>query len=242
MQSSLPELLREWHDFYTLVGTASATLVGLMFVAASIGAHVFNEQHRAAMGAFISPTVVHFSAALFICILAMIPAQTFVSLDVLLALGGVAGCVYSGRIAMQLFVGRRFTVDLVDRLFYALLPVAGYLLVLAAGGLLFVRPTTALMALAVGQIVLVLAGIRNAWDMTVWIVIRSPSSIPAGAAIAASTGDSEPQAPAAPQAQDALPSGDGRPGAVPRRPPNPPPSRPNPTDPGDAADLGSPQG
>jgi hypothetical protein len=28
--------LHEWHDFYALVGTASATLIGLMFVAVSI--------------------------------------------------------------------------------------------------------------------------------------------------------------------------------------------------------------
>ena len=33
MHSSLPELFEDWHDFYLLVGTAAATLVGLMFVA-----------------------------------------------------------------------------------------------------------------------------------------------------------------------------------------------------------------
>src|SRR5262249_26047214 len=42
MHSELGELLHSWHDFYLLVGTASATLVGLMFVAASIGAQVFS--------------------------------------------------------------------------------------------------------------------------------------------------------------------------------------------------------
>jgi hypothetical protein len=42
-------VMHEWHDFYALLGTASATLVGLMFVAASIGANIFDEQHRAPM-------------------------------------------------------------------------------------------------------------------------------------------------------------------------------------------------
>src|SRR5215831_16111274 len=46
MQGSAAELFHTWHDFYLLVGTASATLVGLMFVAASIGASVFSEQNR----------------------------------------------------------------------------------------------------------------------------------------------------------------------------------------------------
>jgi hypothetical protein len=65
MHSAFTDLIHVWHDFYVLVGTASATLVGLMFVAASIGAQVFTEQNREGMRAFISPTVVHFSAVLF---------------------------------------------------------------------------------------------------------------------------------------------------------------------------------
>jgi hypothetical protein len=32
------EALKEWHDFYILVGTAGATLLGLLFVAVSLGA------------------------------------------------------------------------------------------------------------------------------------------------------------------------------------------------------------
>ena len=37
----LVDALRPWHDFYTLVGTGSATLIGLLFVAASVGTGVF---------------------------------------------------------------------------------------------------------------------------------------------------------------------------------------------------------
>src|SRR6266404_7078234 len=73
MGPSLAELLHDWHDFYVLVGTASATLVGLMFVAVSIGTSIFNEDHRAAMTAFITPTVMHFAAVLFACLLGTIP-------------------------------------------------------------------------------------------------------------------------------------------------------------------------
>jgi hypothetical protein len=75
MDAELAALARDWHDFYSLVGTAAATLVGLMFVAASIGANVFSEKHLESMRAFITPTVFHFSIARFICILATIPTQ-----------------------------------------------------------------------------------------------------------------------------------------------------------------------
>ena len=38
MSVSLDQTLRDWRDFYVMGGTAAATLVGLMFVFASIGA------------------------------------------------------------------------------------------------------------------------------------------------------------------------------------------------------------
>jgi hypothetical protein len=174
MHSSLADVIHAWHDFYILVGTASATLVGLMFVAASIGAQVFTERNREAMRAFISPTVVHFTAVLLICIGAAIPSQTWATSALLLALGGVAGVIYSARLWVHLFIHHTFVVDVIDRLFYALIPIVGYLLVVGSAVLLFERSQWGLEALALALLTLLLAGIRNAWDMTMWIVIRVP--------------------------------------------------------------------
>jgi hypothetical protein len=178
MQGSLAALFHDWHDFYLLVGTASATLVGLMFVAASIGASVFNEEHRNAMRAFISPTVVHFAATLFICVVVTIPSQTWLTLGTLLTAGGLAGVLYAGRIWVQMFIRRSFAVDLVDRFFYAMIPVLGYLLVLASGVMLLLRVAWSSDVTAAALVILLLAGIRNAWDMMTWIMIRAPSSVP----------------------------------------------------------------
>ena len=96
MGPSLAELLHGWHDFYVLVGTASATLVGLMFVAVSIGTAIFNEDHRAAVTAFITPTVMHFAAVLFACLLATIPTHTWGSFGGLLGAGALAGSIGCG--------------------------------------------------------------------------------------------------------------------------------------------------
>jgi hypothetical protein len=171
---NLPDLIRPWHDFYLLVGTTSATLVGLMFVAASIGAQVFKEENRAAIEAFISPTVVHFSTALFACIIATIPEHTGLEFILLLSVLGLAGLGYSARVWTQLVVRHKFSVDSIDRLFYAVIPGVGQLLVLLSGVMLLTLPAAALDCLAIALLVLLLAGIRNAWDMTMWIVIRAP--------------------------------------------------------------------
>jgi hypothetical protein len=176
MQASVSELFHTWHDFYVLVGTASATLVGLMFVAATLGSSVFSERHRVALQAFISPTVVNFASALFVCIGVMIPSQTWLSLGLLLAGGGVAGLIYAGRVWVQMFVRRSFHVDLIDRMFYATVPLLGYLLVLAAGILLLLRMQWSAELTAAALVVLMFAGIRNAWDMTTWIMMRTPTT------------------------------------------------------------------
>jgi hypothetical protein len=175
MHGSLTEQLREWHDFYMLVGTASGTLVGLMFVSASIGASYYNESHRAAMRAFVSPTVMHFSEVLFICVLAMVPSHTWMTLGALLGVGGLFGVAHSGIVVFTLLVRQRFTVDISDRMFYALVPVLGYALVLTAGILLLIQSSWSFNVIAAALMVLLVAAIRNAWDMTLWVVIRAPT-------------------------------------------------------------------
>jgi hypothetical protein len=171
MSTPLLESLRQWRDFYGLIGTASATLVALMFVAASIGAGVFTREHQAGIRSFLSPTVVHFSAVLIICLLATIPTETWASLGVLLTSAGVIGLTYSGWIWRRMMKhGIIATIDVADRLWYALLPAATYLLVIVAGVSLWRQSEVSLNILALALILLLLIGIRNSWDMTVWVM------------------------------------------------------------------------
>jgi hypothetical protein len=181
MDPSLSAILHEWHDFYVLVGTASATLVGLMFVAVSIGTAIFNEDRRAAMTAFITPTVMHFAAVLFACLIATMPSHTWYTLGLLLGAGALTGAAFSGRLAVQMIVRRRFKIDMEDRLFYALLPLAGYVLAVVAAVLLLTHAAAVSADLiAAAVLTLLFAAIRNAWDMMVWIVIETPGSGPPG--------------------------------------------------------------
>jgi hypothetical protein len=178
MPATPAELFHDWHDFYVLVATASATLVGLMFVAMSIGTTVFTEEHRAALETFLTPTVVHFAAVLFSGLVIVIPAESWTSLGAVLGAGGLAGAIYCGRLLMLVVIRHSFNVERIDRLFYLLFPLIGYLLVLATGVLLFMASPVGAVVMAVAILVLLIAGLRNAWDMMVWIVIRAPGGVP----------------------------------------------------------------
>jgi hypothetical protein len=170
----LAELLHAWRDFYALVGAASATLVGLLFVAASIGSNTFREEHRAPLGSFLTPTVAHFTAVLLACMLGCIPSQSWLSFGGALGAGALAGLCYSGRILFLLVVRRRFKVDLSDQLFYAAVPALGYLLLLIAAALTLARSAAGVEVAAAALLTLLAGGVRNAWDMTLWVATKSP--------------------------------------------------------------------
>ena len=117
--------------------------------------------------------MVHFTAVLVICLLASIPTETWILLGALLACVGAIGLVYTGWVWRRMMKhGIVASIDTVDRLWYALLPIPAYLLVIAAGASLWRRSAFSLGILASALILLLLIGIRNAWDMTVWIIDR----------------------------------------------------------------------
>ncbi|MGH7842236.1 MAG: hypothetical protein ACREQD_11940 [Candidatus Binataceae bacterium] len=168
-----PDPLIHWREFYALIGAAAATLIGLMFVTASIGAGVISGERRIGIPLFLSPTVMHFGAVLMVCLIGAVPTETRGSLAVLLMLGGVGGLGYAlsvwRRMRKHGVIGK---IDIIDRLWYARLPIVGYLLIFGAGVGFAARRESSPNLLALAVILLLLAGIRNAWDMTVWITQR----------------------------------------------------------------------
>jgi len=92
-----------------------------------------------------------------------------------LALGGLgaAGVVYSIRQWIRVFWTPRSRIDLADRMFYVFIPSLGYLLAVVSAVALFAHWPLSAELIAAALIVVLLAGIRNAWDMTVRVVTRS---------------------------------------------------------------------
>ena len=164
------EALRAWHDFYVLLGAGAATLIGAMFVVASIGSSFLTEENEPQIRAFMTPTVIHLSTVLLGCALAMVPSLEWTALSVCFGLGGLAGTVYSGRTALRI-AGTE--VVFVDRLWYGLIPAIANGVIAAAALLMALHPQGGLETLAVGLVLLVVASIRNAWDLIVFYAQRT---------------------------------------------------------------------
>ena len=170
----LLDTLKPWQPFYSLLGTASATLIGLLFVAASVGSRVFTEERQHGLRAFLSPTVVHFGSVLAACLIGMAPTQSWLLSGSLIGLEGLCGLVYAASVLHGMVRhGFMTKIDLEDRVWYAALPATSYALIAAAGLSLCLSLEAGCGLLALGLMLLLLAGIRNAWDMTVWTVTRN---------------------------------------------------------------------
>jgi hypothetical protein len=168
---AIAEALGAWHDFYALIGTAAATLVGLTFVTASIGGGVFRPERGT--HSFPTPTIVHFSAILVTYLIVVAPGRQSATVSFLLIFDGAAGLAYCGWIWLRMLRHGLFVaIDAADRLWYAMLPAFGYVLVASAGIALVERDADGLYVLAIGLVILLIAAIRNAWAMTIWIIER----------------------------------------------------------------------
>ncbi|WP_428536495.1 hypothetical protein [Rhodopila sp.] len=173
----LTDALEPWHDFYTLAGTASATMVGLLFVAASVASGVFTTDRPAPLRVFLSASVFNFSSVLVACLVLLSPLQSWLLLGAaIMACGmvGLAHCGLSWRDSMRSDLLAK--IDLEDRTWYLVMPIIGYLLETASGASLMLRSGQGCTALAVAVGLLLIVGIHNSWDITVWTVTRRSGS------------------------------------------------------------------
>jgi hypothetical protein len=171
--SPLAEALGPWREFYALLGAASATMVGLLFVAATVGAGVFTTARRVASRVFLSATVVHFSTILAACLIVVAPVRSWTLFGALILCIGIFGLVYSAMVCRDTVRdGLSKSIDLEDSTWYMALPVVGYLSETGSGVALAWQADLGCTALALSMGMLLVIGIHNAWDITVWSITR----------------------------------------------------------------------
>jgi len=168
---SSAELLAPWQNFFILIGTAAATLIGAMFVVVSIGIGILSRTRAGAIRVFLTTTVIHLSTVFFGCALTMVPVLAPRWQATIAGLAGLAGIGYSIHVIWG-FGQHRGTV-LSDWFWYAVFPLAAYAVLAAAAALGLYDTTEGLNVFAAVLTLLLIAGIRNAWDMLVFLVTSS---------------------------------------------------------------------
>ena len=172
------DTLRSWQNFYFMIGGASAVLIGLMFVALSLGLHLVSDDVRANFPAFVTPSILYFVSALLVASVMLVPVYTPLGLGLILILSGTAGLVRTWQHVSQLIrvAIKHQDFDRWDWLAQILLPVVSYaLLMLVALGFAVGQWSLALMGLWLATLLLLICAITNTWSVVLWIVDQRKS-------------------------------------------------------------------
>ncbi len=91
-----------WENFYVIVGTAAATLTGLMFVVITLTSRL-GQRSGSGVAAFGTPTVVHFSVALLLAAMLCAPWQALWHVGLALGVCGIGSFIYTFVVVRRMF-------------------------------------------------------------------------------------------------------------------------------------------
>src|SRR3989475_3351397 len=114
-----------WESFYVIIGSSAAALTGLQFVVVVLGAEARSLGPE--VGAFGTPTVVHFCAVLLMSAILSVPWRAVSHAGLSLAAVGVAGNVYMAGVLPRARPQTHHVPGLGERLWgrgFSLLPYA----------------------------------------------------------------------------------------------------------------------
>jgi hypothetical protein len=172
MQEAGVSFLTTWQSFSVLIGSAAATLTGLMFVVATLIAGVRVSSSSEAFATFNSPNVWHFCAALLVAAVLSAPWQALWQAGVLLGLCGLGGVTYVVIVVRRVRRQTDYQPVKEDWLFHTVLPLVSYSALVVAASVLPAHPAPALFVIAAATVLLLFIGIHNAWDNVTYIALE----------------------------------------------------------------------
>ncbi len=168
-------ILTAWSSFYMMTGSSAAALVGLMFVVISLLRAREIQTAQDGISTFSTPTVMHFGAVLLVSAVLSAPWHTLYYAAISVGVIGFLGVAYIVRVAYRTKQFLDYRADVEDWIWYTVLPFAAYGAILIGAIALLVLTAKALFAVGAGVVLLILIGIRNAWDVVTFLAAGGPS-------------------------------------------------------------------
>jgi hypothetical protein len=169
MQASFPSTIAGWQSFYMLAGTASATLIGLLFVAVSLHLDLIGESGAARILALARRTFTRFILVVVVALVFLVPHQDPEGLGLPLLALGLAEALRTLRVSRDVMTALREHIGFQDATSRVLLPVV--LPLVSSIGLIVIAATvltgtTAFLYWMVPIVALLLTNAAtNAWDL-----------------------------------------------------------------------------
>jgi len=173
--------LSSWESFYVIVGSSGGALIGLQFVVITLLESRRRLADSASVGAFATPTVVHFAGALIVAAIMSAPWPSLFPASIALTVCGIDGLIYCGIVVRRARRQTTYQPVVEDWIWYLILPCASYG-ALALSVVFFMRRSSQVELFVVGAaaLSLLVIGIHNAWDSITHIVTSTPRGDDAG--------------------------------------------------------------
>jgi hypothetical protein len=169
MSTSFSSTIADWQSFYMLAGTASATLVGLLFVAVSLHIDLIGESGAATILSLARRTFTRFIIVVVVALLFLVPHQDPKGLGLPLLAVGLAEAIRTLRVSRQAARGLRTHDgfrDFTDRVVLSLILPLGSSIGFIVIAVTIVGGTTAYLYWMVPIVAVVLTtAATNAWDL-----------------------------------------------------------------------------
>jgi hypothetical protein len=167
--------LVKWQNFYVIVGSAGAALIGVQFVVVVLIANMRRPTTAESIHAFGTPTVVNLGGALLISAIMSAPWPSLFPASVALAMCGLGGLGYGAVVMRRARRQKGYEPVWDDWLWYVILPSGIYAALALAALSLYTTMQLALFVIGGAALGLLVVGIRNAWDSVTHIVVSGSS-------------------------------------------------------------------
>jgi len=164
-----------WSNFYIITGSSAAALTGLMFVVVTLATGMplrQRDEMNVGFAVFNTPTVLHFCTAFLVSGILSAPWRTALFPDIIIGIIGFIGVLYVLRVIFRTTKLTSYQPDLEDWAWFGIFPIVAYAAMVAASILLPWHAETALFTLAAAIMLLIFMGIRNAWDIVMYLAIE----------------------------------------------------------------------
>jgi len=170
-------MLSEWTDFFTLTGTAGATLVGLLFVVVTLGTGLSSSRKLDIAQLSLTPALYSFAGVLLQSMIVLVPWHSTVPHGIVFLVVGTGGLLYRAnavRVRSRLRLGAIHSRT--DRFFHNVTPIAASMILILGGAGLSGRDDVAPFDIACSTTLFLVSGIYRTWGETLALIAPAKPS------------------------------------------------------------------
>jgi hypothetical protein len=163
-----------WEDYYLLIGSAAAALIGLLFVVVTLTVGRDRTSIERGQKLYMTPIAFHLGSVLVLSGAAMAPPMTPTMFGLLGGAVALVGAAAGAWIAVAIYrLSLNTSASVFDIWWYGVIPAAAYLLLAGSSAAIAWQMPWAQSALAAVLMGLLLISIHNEWDLVTFLAPRA---------------------------------------------------------------------